>query len=169
MLTTSLRNLARAAVLASALATLAAPAPAAETLGSHAYWTSLVSGSGSERLCGVRTAMSRGGSVALFVAGGKVHLALTDPRWRLGAQAEEIGLRILVDGEGFSGTGRAKADMVLVEDLSGSFLAAFVAGRRMEIRLPSFVMGGVQWTVDLRGSRAATRDMIGCVRGSRGI
>jgi hypothetical protein len=55
--------------------------------------------------------------------------------------------------------------MIVAENLSESFLDAFLAGRQMEIELP----GRVQWTLDLSGSRAAARDMVRCASRSRGL
>ncbi len=161
MLSTSPRNLARAALVASALATFAAPARSAETLGSYGLWTSVVSGSGRDRVCGMRTEMTRGGSVSLAMRNGKVHLLLWHPRWDF-ARGDQIRLSIDVDGRGFSGTGNAKDSMIVAENLSESFLDAFLAGRQMEIELP----GRVQWTLDLSGSQAAARDMVRCAAGS---
>src|SRR5919202_1228926 len=150
MLSTSLRSFTCAALLASALATLAAPARSAETLGSYGLWTSVVSGSGRDRVCGVRTEMTRGGSVSLAMRNGKVHLLLWHPRWDF-ARGEQIRLSVDVDGKGFSGTGEAEDSMIVAENLSEAFLDAFLAGRQMEIELP----GRVRWTLDLSGSQAA--------------
>ena len=135
MLSTSLRNLARAALVACALATVAAPARSAETLGSYGLWTSVVSGSSRDRVCGVRTEMTRGGSVSLAMRNGKVHLLLWHPRWDF-ARGDQIRLSVDVDGRGFSGTGAAEDSMIVAENLSEAFLDAFLSGRRVEIELP---------------------------------
>ena len=120
--------------------------------------------SGRERVCGVRTEMTRGGSVSLAMRNGKVHLLLWHPRWDF-ARGDQIRLSVDVDGQGFSGTGAAEDSMIVAENLSEAFLDAFLAGWQMEIDLA----GRVKWTLDLSGSRAAARDMVRCAKGSRGI
>ena len=120
--------------------------------------------SGRERVCGVRTEMTRGGSVSLAMRNGKVHLLLWHPRWDF-ARGDQIRLSVDVDGRGFSGTGAAEDSMIVAENLSEAFLDAFLAGWQMEIDLA----GRVKWTLDLSGSRAAARDMVRCAKGSRGL
>jgi hypothetical protein len=157
MLTTSLRNLVRTALVVSSLAAFAAPAFAFQPIGSYGLWTSGVEGSGRERVCGITTEMSRGGRAGLITAGGKLHLVLWQQGWNF-ARKDGLLVRVKVDGESFSGTARAEGHVIFAENLSGSFLDAFLSGHELKID----VAGQAQWTLDLSGAQAAARDMARC-------
>lgn len=157
------RSLLAGAALLGCLWLGTQPAGATTTIHEYGYWArTLDTDDDGNRVCGVRTEMHGGGELRLMVIDGDVHLIAHDPDWDM-HRGDTYAVRIFVDNESFSGTGRAvDSETLMVKNLSNHFLDQFTDGMQM---VASF--GGIRWRVSLVGSSRAMDDMQTCIANQR--
>jgi len=135
-----------------------------QTIDQSGYWEAVTdTAPNGDAICGVRTHMRNGGELRLMVLDGGVHLVAHDPNWSMRADARPR-VYVNVDGDVFRGNAvAADRTTLVVPGLTMSFLEQFIDGYSMDADL-----GGVRWTVNLRGSSRATSAMVECVTSADG-
>jgi hypothetical protein len=154
------RKIAAFAVAAALACGALSPAHAeVHDVGQHGAWSSFVANFDGQPSCGVRTAMSDGGGLAILTRGDEIHLLAFDDNWTLRTGAKyDVTLRI--DDETFTGASKATSRTAL--EISG--LKKRVIKALYDSSAATINFGGVVWSLDLTGTMGAFDDMAACVQ-----